>query len=113
MLNDDVFPYRSFPKRTFSPRDITLRGDNSMFVCHIDSDGNYTDEEYIPRATYLAAEKEIEKLHELNWKLEKTLMEERGYVLSADGERWIRFVNSYVLNHPVILESIPVGEVIG
>lgn len=70
-------------------------------------------EEYIPRATYLAAEKEIEKLHELNWKLEKALMEEREYVLSADGERWIRFINSYVLNHSVILESIPVGEVIG
>ena len=51
-------------------------------------------------------------LHKMLEKI-KAVMEERGYVLSADGERWIRFINSYVLNHSVILESIPVGEVIG
>ena len=71
-------------------------------------------EEYIPRATYLAAEKEIEKLHELNWKLEKALMEERGYWLSADGTEWVRYVNGDDYYVPTVVTiNIPVGEVIG
>lgn len=103
MLNNDsldvfVYGFKSlYGGESYKPMRVTVCG-----------------EEYIPRATYLAAEKEIEKLHELNWKLEKALMKERGFWLSADGTEWVRYVNGDDYYVPTVVTiNIPVGEFIG
>ena len=81
----------------------------------IDDDGQVEFETYVPKSTYLAAEKEIEKLHELNWKLEKVLMEERGYKLDTECNIWWK--NDYVVvggrEGWKYKREFPVGEVIG
>ena len=61
------------------------------------------------RQCYDQAEKEIEKLHDINWELEKELMERQGYQLDTDRHTWWKWPET---ESPWTFRiNIPVGQV--
>lgn len=71
----------------------------------------HTDE-FVPRDILTAAEEENQKLIEQNWKLEKTYMHSRDYILSPDGEEWYKPMGVENNVFSTYYYKTPIGKVI-